>query len=136
MITQYTESYSSPSADVQNIVANSVSLIDQYVLIQTGQYEYTALIKNMASKNIEKIVISRNSTSGYNTQYNVKRSQTEDFTYQVTNEYYTYSNCGFGKSLDIPAYDGAVTYGITAITVVLFFAIMFKGVLFKCLRKR
>lgn len=136
MITQYSESYSSPSADIQNIVANSVSLLDQYVLMQTGEYEYTALVKNLASKEVEEITVSRSSTSGYNTRYLVSREEVEDFSWQVSNEYYTYSNCGFGKSLDIPSYQGALTYGVTALTVLVFFAVIFKGVLFKCLSRK
>ncbi len=136
MITQYTDSYSSPSADIQNIVANSVSLLDQYVLMQTGEYEYTALVKNLASKEVEEITVTRSSTSGYNTRYLVCREEVEDFSWKVTNEYYTYSNCGFGKSLDIPSYQGALTYGVTALTVLVFFAVIFKGVLFKCLSQK
>ena len=134
MITQYTD-YGSISSDIQNLVANNVSLLDQYVLIQTGQYEYTALIKNLASKEIEQITITRGANS-YNSDYSVKREEVTEFDWNVSNEYYAYSNCGFGKSLDIPSYYGATTYGVTAITVVLFFAIIFKGVLFKCLKSK
>lgn len=134
MITQYSE-YSSISADIQNIVANSVSLLDQYVLMQTGENEFTALIKNVANKKVEKIIISRTS-SGYNNRFNVVRVQTTDFSHQVTNEYYTFSNIGFGKSLDIPSYDGVLTYSVASLTVVVFLAILFKGVLFKCLKPK
>ena len=136
MITQYSDSNSSPSTDIQNIVANSVSLLDNYVLMQTGEFEYKALIKNLASKEVEEITISRTSTSGYNNRYTVSREEVTDFSWQVSNEYYTYSNCGFGKSLDIPAYEGALTYGVTALTVLVFFGVMFKGVLFKCLKQK
>ncbi len=135
MIQQYTTSYSSPSSDIQNLVANSVSVLDQYILMQTGEYEYTALIKNMASKDVEEIVVRRNTTSGYNNQYSVSRQNGSDFDFTVSNEYYVYSNVGYGKSLDIPAYEGIRTYGITAITVLIFFMVVFKGALFKCLRK-
>lgn len=135
MIRQYTTSYSSPSSDIQNIVANSVSVLDQYILMQTGEYEYTALIKNMASKDVEEIVVRRNTSSGYNNQYTVLRQNGSDFDFMVSNEYYVYSNVGYGKSLDIPAYEGICTYGITAITVLIFFMVVFKGALFKCLRK-
>lgn len=131
MITQYTYSYRSVGSDIQNIVANSVSVLDKYVLIQTGEYEYTALIKNVASKEVEKIVITRDTSDGY---YLVNRSTVNNFDYSYTNEYYTYSNCGFGRSLNIPAYQGAVTYGITALVTLVFFGVIFKGVLFKCLR--
>lgn len=134
MITQYNE-YSTINADIQNLVANNVSLLDNYILMQTGQYEYNALIKNLASKEVEQITISRNSEN-YNASYSVKRSQVSNFDYNVLNEYYVYSNVGVGKSLDIPAYEGARTYGITALTVLIFFMVVFKGALFKCLVNR
>lgn len=135
MIKQYTNSYSSPSTDIQNLVANSVSILDQYILMQTGEYEYTALIKNMANKEVEQIKVSRTSASGYNTQYTVTRQNGADFNYTVLNEYYVYSNVGYGKSLNIPAYEGVRTYGLTALTVLVFFMVIFKGALFKWLKK-
>lgn len=134
MINQYTESYSSVGSDIQNLVANSVSILDKYILMQTGEYEYTALIKNMASKDVEKIVISRVYTSS-DRYYSVSRQNGTDFNFNVSNEYYVYSNVGYGKSLNIPAYEGIRTYGLTGITVLLFFMVIFKGALFKCLRK-
>lgn len=135
MIRQYTTSYSSASSDIQNIVANSVSILDQYILMQTGEHEYTALIKNIASKDVEQITVSRISSSGYNNQYSVSRQNGADFDFSVSNEYYVFSNVGYGKSLNIPAYEGIRTYGLTSITVLLFFMVVFKGALFKCLRR-
>lgn len=134
MISQYTESYNNPSSDIQNLIANSVSILDKYILMQTGEYQYTALIKNMASKDVEKIVVSRNDSS-YNARYSVMRQNGSDFNFNVSNEYYVYSNVGYGKSLNIPAYEGIRTYSITALTVLVFFMVVFKGALFKCLRK-
>lgn len=134
MITQYTE-YGTISSDVQNLVANSVSVLDQYILMQTGEYEYTALVKNMASKQVEEIKVTRGASTGYNTRYSVTRTNGAEFDFNVSNEYYVYSNVGYGKSLDIPAYEGVRTYGIAGVTVLLFFMVVFKGALFKCLRK-
>ncbi len=134
MITQHNE-YGSISGDIQNLVANSISVLDEYILMQTGEYEYTALIKNLASRDVEKIVVRRSSLSGYNSQYTVSRQNGADFDFNVTNEYYVYSNVGMGKSLDIPSYEGIRTYGLTGITVLLFFMVIFKGALFKCLKK-
>lgn len=133
MISQYSE-YGSISSDIQNIVANSVSVLDHYILMQTGEYEYTALVKNLASKDVEQITITRSPTTGYSTKYSVARKNGADFNYNVSNEYYVYSNVGYGKSLEIPAYEGVRTYGIAGITVLLFFMVVFKGALFKCLR--
>ena len=133
MITQFSD-YGSIGADVQNLVANSVSVLDQYILMQTGEYEYTALIKNLASKDVEKIVIRRD-TVNYDKKYYVERSNGSNFDYNVSNEYYVFSNVGIGKSLDIPSYEGIRTYGMTSLTVLVFFMVVFKGALFKCLKK-
>lgn len=133
MITQSSD-YGSIGVDVQNLVANSVSVLDQYILMQTGEYEYTALIKNLASKDVEKIVIRRNNTN-YDKKYYVERSNGSNFDYNVSNEYYVFSNVGIGKSLNIPSYEGIRTYGMTSLTVLVFFMVMFKGALFKCLKK-
>ena len=134
MITQHNE-YGSISSDIQNLVANSVSVLDKYVLMQTGEYEYTALIQNVANKEVEEITISRTSGTNYSSTYKVTRREVDEFDYSVSNEYYTFSNCGFGKSLDIPAYEGIRTYGLTGLVCLVFFAVMFKGALFKCLKK-
>lgn len=133
MITQSSD-YGSIGADVQNLVANSVSVLDQYILMQTGEYEYTALIKNLASKDVEKIVIRRD-VGNYDKKYHVERSNGSNFDYNVSNEYYVFSNVGIGKSLNIPSYEGIRTYGMTSLTVLVFFMVMFKGALFKCLKK-
>lgn len=138
MITQYSGDtyYSAPSTEAQNIVANSVSPLDKYILMQTGKNEYTALIKNMVTGKVEKIVISRTDSS-YSSNYVVARSESTDFGYTATNEYYVYSNDGIGRSLSsIPSYQGILTYGMAFIVCLLSFAVLFKGVLFKCLKSR
>lgn len=134
MITQYTE-YGSITADIQNVVANSVSVLDSYILMQTAQFEWRALIKNNATKEVEEIIITRGSGGAYGNTYTVRRVDDSEFEYQVNNEYYIYSNVGYGKSLDIPSYEGIRTYGITALTCLVFLMVVFKGGLFKCLRK-
>lgn len=128
--------YGSIGADIQNVVANSVSVLDKYILMQTGQYEYTALIQNVANQEVEKITFTRDSSSNYSTRYIVRRENGSDFDYKVSNEYYVYSNCGIGKSLDIPSYEGIRTYSLTGLTVLIFFMVIFKGALFKCLENR
>lgn len=137
MIKQYTESYSTPSAQIQNIVANSVSILDEYVLVQTGQYEYTALIKNLANGEIEKITIARDGNGSYNQVYNVVRDTVDSFDYQITNEYYVVSNIGKGQALqDIPAQSGIMSFAMTGLITLVFFAVIFKGALFKCLKRK
>lgn len=133
MITQYTDSYSSPSSDIQNLIANKIALLDQYILMQTDQYEYTALVYRAGSKECKKYLIRRSSTSGYTNYYTVSESEA-DFEYTVSNEYYVYSNVGYGKSLDLPVYDGVISYCLMIICCTLMFAIVFKGALFPCIK--
>lgn len=135
-ITQYTDSYGSISADIQNLISNKISLLDQYILMQTGQYEYTALVKNVASKEVTEYVVSRTSSSGYNNYYYTIAENESTFDYVVSNEYYVYSNVGYGKSLDLPVYDGVISYSLAIICCVVMFAVVFKGALFKCLKRR
>lgn len=137
MITQYTDSFSTISADIQNIVANDVSLLEDYVLMQTGQYEWTALINTRGVNNCRYIKITRLPGAGYNNQYTVSRGEySGTFGANVENEYYTYSNVGVGRSLDLPIHQSATSYSMVFIACILAFAIVFKGVLFKCLKRR
>lgn len=135
MVNQYTDSYSSASSDIQNLIANKISLLDKYILMQTGQYEYTALIYNPNTKKCKEITVARSSSSGYNTQYTVSEAST-DFEYTVENEYYVFSNVGYGKSLDLPVYEGVVSWCLMIICCTLLFAVVFKGALFRCLKLR
>lgn len=136
MIKQYTDNFSTPSTQVQNIVANSVSILDQYVLIQTGQYEYTALIKNLANGDIEKITITRENNN-FNTTYKVIRDTVDRFDYQITNEYYSFTNVGKGQALpNIPAQSGVTAFALTGLVTLVFFVVIFKGALFKCLKSK
>ncbi len=132
-ITQYNE-YGTISTQIQNIVANNVGLLDDYILMQTGEYEYTALIKDNATKDVTQIKITRNS-GNYSSQYTVTKTDVEEFKYTVNNEYYVYSNQQLGQSLNCPIYEQATSYAVVIICCVLCLAIVFKGVLFKCLDK-
>lgn len=135
MIKQYTDNYSTISADIQNMVANDVALLEDYILLQTGQYEWTALINTRGINKCRYIKITRTNTSGYNNQYTVSRGEySGEFGATVGNEYYTYSNVGVGRSLDLPIYDTAVSYSIVFIACLFAFAVVFKGALFKCLK--
>ncbi len=136
MIVQYTDSYSSPSADIQNLIANKISLLDSYILMQTGQYEYTALVYNNVSKQGTRYVISRNTATGYNNQYSVRSFEDDSFEYTCANEYYVYSNDGVGKSLDLPVIEAVTAYALVVLCCLALFAVVFKGALFRCLRRR
>lgn len=135
MITQYTYSYSSPSADIQNLIANKCSILDRYILMQTGEYEYSALVYNPCTKKCTHYTISRITTTGYNNRYQIT-SKDSTFDYKVTNEYYVYSNDGYGKALNLPVTNSVIAFSLLIISCTLMFAVVFKGVLFKCLRRK
>lgn len=134
-ISQYTTSYSDPSTAIQNLIANKISLLDQYILMQTGQYEYTALVYDPTSKVCTQYTITRESSSSYSNYYEVTE-KTSDFEYTVSNEFYVYSNVGYGKALDLPVYNGVISHSLIIICLVMLFAVVFKGALFKIFKRK
>ncbi len=132
---QYTESYSSPPSQIQNIVANDISLLESYVLMQTGQYEWTAQIYQIGTGKTRQLKFTRGS-SNYNNTYTVTRTDNVEFKSVIQNEYYVFSNVGYGQSLDLPVYDGVISWCMMIIAGVLMFAVVFKGALFQCLKRK
>ena len=133
MITQYTNSsgYSSNDSTVQSIVANKISLLDQYILMQTGEYEYTALVRNPFTEKTTQYKFTRN--GNYSSAYSLNVTNGVEWDYLVKNEVYVFSNMGQGRALDLPVYDGVISYSLIIICCAMLFAIVYKGVLFKCL---
>lgn len=133
MITQYTNSigYSSTDSTVQSTVANKISLLDQYILMQTGEYEYTALVRNPFTKKTTQYKFTRN--GNYNSAYSLDVTKGVEWDYSVSNEIYVFSNMGQGRALELPVYDGVISYSLIIICCAMLFAIVYKGVLFKCL---
>ena len=133
MIKQYTDSYSSIPSQVVSIVNNKCSLLDKFIIMQTGDRQYTALIYNVCSKKGKQYVFSR--SSNYN-NYIVSESDISSFDYTVTNEYYVYSNDGIGQTVDLMVYHGATAHAVVIVSLFVMFAVIFKGALFKCLRRK
>lgn len=131
MITQYTESYSSIPSQVVSIVNNKCSLLDKFIIMQTGDREYSALVYNVCSKKGKEYVFRRPYNYSY---YTVSESDISSFDYTVTNEYYVFSNDGIGQSVDLMVYHGATSHGVVIVSLFVMFAVIFKGALFKCLR--
>ena len=128
---QYTEYSSIPQA-VRDLVANKISLLDSYILMQTGDQQFTALV-NKPALGCKQYVISR--SGNYGNQYTVTET-TGNWDYTVRNEYYVYSNVGYGAALDLPVVDHSIAHACVILACVLMMAIVFKGALFPCLRRR
>lgn len=133
MITQYTDSYSSIPSQVVSIVNNKCSLLDKFIIMQTGDRQYTALVYNVCSKKGKQYVFKRPYNEIY---YTVTESDISSFDYTVTNEYYVYSNDGIGQSVDLMVYEGATSHAVVIVSLFVMFAVIFKGALFKCLRRK
>lgn len=130
---QYSGTLSNPGSDIQNIVANKVELLDHYILYQSGENQFTALIKGVNEETADVITFNRSGT--YNSNWSISESKgTWDIT--IYNEYYVYSNIGKGKALSLPVYNGVISYSLAIISMLLCLAVFYKGVLFPCLRRK
>lgn len=130
-MTQYS-SYSSIPQAVRDLVANKISLLDSYILMQTGEYEYTALVYKHGLNDCRQYTFTRANNYG---QYNVSESAgTWDYT--VNNEYYCYSNVGYGAALDLPVVGLSIAHSTVILACALMLGIVFKGVLFPCRKRR
>lgn len=133
MIWQYTNSYSVPSSDVQAVVNARVSLLDRYIIMQTGDYQYTALIQKGVTDEVQQLVFSR--TSGnYSNPWQIVESEGA-FEYSVTCPYYVVSNVGLGRQMDLLCWRGVSAWALVVIASFVCLWVLFKGVLFRW-RKR
>ena len=124
-MTQFEEYGTIPQA-VRDLIANKVSLLDQYILMETRDREYTALIRNTSTDKVRQIVVYYN--DGVYQVYETAGA----WEWDVTNEYYVYSNGGYGAALDLPVVEGVTAHATIIMCCALMFAIIFKGVLFPC----
>lgn len=124
------EEYAAIPEPVRELVANKIHLLDEYILMQTKAEEYTALIRNTSTGDVRKIVVYKNEDVWQ------VYDGTDSWDYHVTNEYYTYSNIGYGAALDLPVIPGLIAHCSAITTCALMFAIVYKGVLFPCLLGR
>lgn len=135
MDNQYLNTSSIPS-QVINISNNKVGVLDDYILYCTGEYRYSLLIKSRLPGQTAKLyTFSRSDTAG-DRYYSVTLTDNVPFEFSVSNEYYVYSNIGYGQSLTPVCWQGIQTFSLAGITCALFLGIVFKGGLFKCLRRR
>lgn len=130
-MVQY-EIYGTIPQTVRDLIANKCKLLDLYILFQTGENEYTALIFDQVTKETTQYVFTRSSNYG---AYSVTISEGV-WEYTVNNEYYTYSNVGYGVALDLPVTDGVIAHCSIFITCALIFAILFRSILFPWLKTK
>lgn len=135
MDNQYLNGSSIPS-QVVNISNNKVGVLDDYILYCTGEYRYSLLTRSRLPGQTAKLyTFSRYDSTG-DRYYNVTFTDNVPFEYNVSNEYYVYSNIGYGQALNPVCWQGIQTFSLAGITCALFLGIVFKGGLFKCLRQK
>lgn len=130
-MTQY-DDYTSIPQQIRDITANKVKLLDEYILFQTGQYQYTALIHDIVTDETRQLTFSRSDNYGV---YAVHETEGL-WTFTVTNEYYCYSNVGLGAALSLPVMAGVQAHSSVVFTVVLMFLVVFKSSLFPFSKKK
>lgn len=124
-MTQYND-YGSIPQQIRDITANKIKLLDEYILFQTDEYEYTALIHDIITDEVIRLSFSRSENYGI---YAVSQSEGV-WEYTVSNEYYCYSNVGYGAALDLPVMEGVQAHACVVFTIVLMFLVVFKSALF------
>lgn len=125
-MTQYNE-YGSIPQQVQDFVSSRVKVLDEYILIQTDEREYTALIRDMVTGEVIRYTFTQSLTNSGT--YTVDQSQGV-WEFNLSNEFYCYSNVGLGSALDLPVYDGIQAHGSAVLVVVLMFLVVFRSTLF------
>lgn len=127
---QHTELSPIPE-QVLEITANRCRLLDRYVLFQTGSAEYTALIQDPVSGKVTQLQFWMSDDEVFAVM------ETEGtWQYTVYNEYYTYSNMGFGAALDLPVLNGIQAHAAAVVTICLMFLVVFRSILFPFRTKR
>ena len=96
-MNQYTDSYSSAPSQVISVLENKIGVFDQYFLMQTGRYVWTAWVKSPISQEYDVYTFSRG--TDYSSAYSLSISSSSNLDANFSNEIYVYSNLGVGGSL-------------------------------------
>ena len=132
MIRQY-EQYSTISNTYLEFFYSKLGPIDEYIIMRTGDSQYSMLVHRLPQGKIEQYDIIPN-PGGYK-GYHVNHNPNADWGYSIENELYVYSNIGYGTMEVLPCHEIMVCWGVTAMVSLVMLMLVFKGALFKCLRK-
>ena len=118
--------YTLPPSAVQNIIAGNIGLGESYILYETAENEFTTLIKKPFSGEYREIRIYKDNQ--YNSVWNIERKEVENGNYKVNNEYYTYSNIGYGQPLNLPIYEQITSYSTIMLCSIILITFVFRKV--------
>lgn len=131
-ITQY-QNDSVPST-AKNLFYSKLGLLDQYVIMATGEYEYTLLARNIVDDTVRQYEITRIKTN-YDNYYECIEVSNPTWDYTITQEYYVYSNTGLGIMETLPVHAIISSWSMVGIVCIAALAVVFKGALYPCLRR-
>lgn len=124
---QISDARSTIAAAYLNLFYSKLRPLDEYIICQTGETEYTMLVRNLVDQDdVMEHVIFREST-GMPYEYD---SYPGDWNYSVSNELYVYSNIGIGTMSVLPCHEIMIAWSIIAALCVGAFWVMFRGGLF------
>lgn len=133
MLTQYIDA-GTISSTYLDIFYSKIGALDRYVITQIADGQYGCLVYRIPQKECVMYTITRTG-SNYGS-YHYELTETDStWEYDIDNEIYCYSNIGLGKMSVLPCHEIMTCWGVAILTCALALAIVFKGVLFKCLRK-
>lgn len=116
-MNQYTDSFSNAPSQVISVLENKIGIFDQYFLMQTGQYTWTAWVKSPLRQDYEVYTFVRGTQ--YSSSYSLTSSASASLDADFSNEMYVYSNLGYGSSLVCSQLDYCVAYSSMAIICVI-----------------
>lgn len=131
-ITQY-ENSTVPSV-AKNLFYSKIGILDQYVIMTTGENEYTLLERNIADGTVRQYEITRIKTN-YDNYYECVEISNPTWDYTITHEYYVYSNTGQGIMETLPVHAIISSWSMVGIVCIAALAVVFKGALYPCLRR-
>ena len=134
-MTQYDVS-TSISTNWLDVFYSKIGPLDEYVIMQTGENTYGCLVKRIPSREVIQYTITRTGSNYGNYYYSLTEQQNASWSYSITNEIYVYSNTGQGRLAVLPCHEIMLCWGVTGLVCLIFLAVVFKGALFKCLRRK
>lgn len=135
MLSQY-ENGGSISSTWLNVFYSKIGPLDEYIIMQIGDGSYGCLVRRIPSKEVVEYRITRTGSNYGSYNYTFSENTSASWDYNLTNEIYVYSNIGKGTMAVLPCHEIMVCWGTTGLVCLVFLALIFKGALFKCFRKK
>lgn len=134
MLTQYYDPRTISSTYL-DVFYSKIGVLDSYVICQTDENQWGCLIYRIPSKECVQYTITKTGNNYGDYTYRLSE-QASEWQYNISNEIYCYSNVGLGKMAILPCHEIMTSWGVTVLTTVVMLAVVFKGALFKCLRRK